>query len=241
MRQLEGRVVLVAQELNKKLKKGLYLVSVPIGNPEDITLRGKNILENADIVYGEERKAGYRLIRSMGIKRDDLLFVNEHNEKETISEIISYVKKGKSVAVFPDAGAPVFSDPGRLLVEAFQSKNLPVTVIPGASSLISGIALSGIDMNNFFFAGFLERDEKKRKNRLVQLKQLKTPLFIMETPYRLQKLLTSVESVFGKEKKLIVLADLTTNSEIVVKGNVKEIKKKFGSEKNKKPFVLIIP
>jgi 16S rRNA (cytidine1402-2'-O)-methyltransferase len=234
-------VVLAARELNKKLKKGLYLVSVPIGNPEDITMRGKNILENADIVYGEERKAGYRLIRSIGIKRDDLLFVNEHNEKETVDEIISYVKQGKSVAVFPDAGAPVFSDPGRLLVEAFQNRKLPVTVIPGASSLISGITLSGIDMNNFFFAGFLERDEKKRKDELSRLKKLRTPVFIMETPYRLQKLLNSIENIFGKEKKIIVLADLTMNSELVVKGNVKEIKSKFGSEKNKKPFVLIIP
>lgn len=230
---------MAAQELNK-LKKGLYLVSVPIGNPEDITIRAKNILENADIVYGEERKEGYRLIRSIGIKRDDLNFVNEHNEKEMISEILNHVKKGKSVAVFPDAGAPVFSDPGRYLVEAFRNNNQPVTVIPGASSLISGIALSGIDMTKFYFAGFLDRDEQGRLKELAKLKAMKTPLFIMETPYRLQKLVNAVSKVFGKDKKLIILADLTMNSEIVVEGTAKEILKKFGPNKNKKPFVLIV-
>jgi len=240
MRQFVGRVVLVAQESNKKLSKGLYLVSVPIGNSDDITIRAKNILENANIIYGEERKEGYRIIRSIGIKRDDLLFVNEHNEQETIDEIIAYVKQGKSVAVYPDAGAPVFSDPGRFLVEAFQNNNLPVTVIPGASSLISGIALSGINMNNFYFAGFLPRDENNRQKELIKLKNLKTPLFIMETPYRLNKLLASITKIFGKEKNIIILANLTMNNEIIVKGTAKEITKKFGHDKNKKPFVMII-
>lgn len=231
---------MAALESSKKINKGLYLVSVPIGNPEDITIRAKNVLENADVVFGEERKESYRVIRSIGIQREDLKFINEHNEEETIEEIIDLVKKGKSVAVFPDAGAPVFSDPGKFLVEAFHQFSLPVTVLPGASSLISGIALSGIDMNKFYFAGFLPRDEKNRQQELVKLKALKIPVFIMETPYRLQKLISSVESVFGKEKKMIILADLTLNSETVVEGNAKEIKNKFGSNKNKKPFVLII-
>lgn len=233
-----------ARELNKnqkeKLKAGLYLVSVPMGNPEDITLRGLKILENADFVYGEERKVAYKLIRSMGIKRSDLKFLNEHNEKEKAEEIKNLVLKGHSVAFFSDAGAPVFSDPGFKLTRELREWNLPVTFIPGASSLMSGIALSGFDMNEFYFAGFLPRKTEERKRKLEELKKLKVPIFIMETPYRLQQLLKSIKTVFGKDKNLSLLFNLTGEDEEVITDTVANLLKIVGEEKNRKPFVLVI-
>ncbi len=228
-----------AQGLNK-IKKGLYLVSVPMGNVEDITLRGLKILENADFVYGEERKVAYKLIRSLGIKRSDLRFLNEHNEKEMAEEIRNLVLKGHSVAYFSDAGAPVFSDPGFRLVKMLREWNLPVTFVPGASSLMSGIALSGFDMNEFYFAGFLPRKTEERKRRLEELKKLKVPVFIMETPYRLQQLLKSIKTVFGKEKNVSLMFNLTGENEEVITDTISNILKIVGDEKNKKPFVLVI-
>ncbi len=228
-----------AQGLNK-IKKGLYLVSVPMGNVEDITLRGLKILENADFVYGEEKKVAYKLIRSLGIKRSDLRFLNEHNEKEMAEEIRNLVLKGHSVAYFSDAGAPVFSDPGFRLVKMLREWNLPVTFVPGASSLMSGIALSGFDMNEFYFAGFLPRKTEERKRRLEELKKLKVPVFIMETPYRLQQLLKSIKTVFGKEKNVSLMFNLTGENEEVITDTISNILKIVGDEKNKKPFVLVI-
>ncbi|BBB33507.1 16S rRNA (cytidine1402-2'-O)-methyltransferase [Thermotomaculum hydrothermale] len=228
-----------AQVLNK-LKSGLYLVSVPMGNPEDITLRGLRILKKADVVYGEERKAAYRLIRSLGIKRSDLEFLNEHNEEQKVEEIKKAVIDGKSVAYFSDAGAPVFSDPGLKLVKAFREWNLPVTFIPGASSLMSGIALSGFNMNEFYFAGFLPRKNEERKKKLEELKKLKVPIFIMETPYRLQQLLKAIKNTFGKDKRISILFNLTCQDEEVIIDTVGNILKIVGEEKNRKPFVLVI-
>ncbi len=228
------------RESNKKIKYGLYLVSVPMGNPEDITLRGLKILESADFVYGEERKAAYRLIRSMGIKRSDLKFLNEHNEREKAEEIRELVVKGHSVAYFSDAGAPVFSDPGFKLVKIFRDWNLPVTFVPGASSLMSGIALSGFDMSEFYFAGFLPRKTEERKRKLEELKKLKIPVFIMETPYRLQQLLKSVKTVYGKDKRISLLFNLTGEDEEVLTDTVSNLIKVVGEGKNKKPFVLVI-
>ncbi len=223
-----------------KIKKGLYLVSVPMGNVEDITLRGLKILENADFVYGEERKVAYKLIRLLGIKRSDLRFLNEHNEKEKAEEIRNLIVKGHSVAYFSDAGAPVFSDPGFRLVKMLREWNLPVTFVPGASSLMSGIALSGFDMNEFYFAGFLPRKTEERKRKLEELKKLKVPVFIMETPYRLQQLLKSIKTVFGKDKKISLMFNLTCENEEVITDTVSNILKIVGDEKNKKPFVLVI-
>ena len=228
-----------ARGLNR-LKAGLYLVSVPMGNPEDITLRGLRILENADIVYGEERKAAYRLIRSLGIKRSDLQFLNEHNESKKVEEIKKAVIDGKSVAYFSDAGAPVFSDPGFKLVKAFREWHLPVTFIPGASSLMSGIALSGFDMNEFYFAGFLPRKNEERKRKLEELKKLKVPVFIMETPYRLQQILKAIKTVFGKGKRVSILFNLTCEDEEVIVDTIENVLKIVGEEKNRKPFVLVI-
>ena len=181
------------------MKNKLYIVSTPIGNYEDITLRALRILRKVDFIICEEFKPARRLLSSYEIKKE-LISLNEHNEEESSSEVISEILNGKTAALISDAGTPLFSDPGSYLVEQCISQKIEIIPVPGASSLLSALVGSGISFDKFYYYGWLSPKKEIRQIQLQKLKSVNELIVVMETPYRLIPLLLDVEKTFEDDQ-----------------------------------------
>jgi len=221
------------------MKNKLYLVATPIGNYKDITFRAVNILKSVDILICEEIKPTRRLLSNFDISRDFIL-LNEHNEKEAAPEVLELLKEGETAALISDAGTPLFSDPGHYLVELCIAAGIEIVPIPGANSLILSLIGSGLDFEKFYYFGWLSPKKEIRRKELLQLKKKKDLIAIMETPYRLRKLLTEVQSVFGKNQWIVLAYKLTMPEEKFYRGKISEILKIADSKKLKGEFVLLV-
>ena len=217
----------------------LYIVSTPIGNYEDITLRALKILKSVDFIICEEYKPARRLLSHYEISKE-LISLNEHNEEESSSEVISEILNGKSAALISDAGTPLFSDPGSYLVEQCISHKIKIIPVPGANSLLSALVGAGFSFDKFYYYGWLSPKKEIRQSQLQKLRQVNELIVIMETPYRLVQLLRDVEKVFGKEQNIVVAFKLTQEGEKYYRGTVANILSQFSTKKVKGEFVLLI-
>jgi 16S rRNA (cytidine1402-2'-O)-methyltransferase len=217
----------------------LFLVATPIGNWEDITLRALRVLKEVDLVVYEERKEGSRLLRHYGIEKP-VESLNEHNEAAASQVILERIKGGISVALISDAGTPVFSDPGQVLVERAIRLGIPVVPIPGASSLMPALIVSGFSIREFLFEGFLSPKRTRRVAELQQLKREPRTIVLMDAPYRLVQLVRDIAEVIGSSRRICVAFDLTLPTEKIFHGTAPELYKLFAKEERKGEFVVMI-
>jgi 16S rRNA (cytidine1402-2'-O)-methyltransferase len=217
----------------------LYLVAVPIGNYDDITFRALSVLKSVDVVVCEERNEGIRLLKHYGIEKQ-VETLNEHNESASASIIIGWLKENKSIALISDAGTPVFSDPGQLLVEKVISSNIKLVPIPGASSLLPALIVSGFPIKEFVFAGFLSPKRERRITELRNLRKEKRTIVLMDTPYRLVQLFRDMADVYGETRRVCVAFDLTLPTEEIMHGTPVKLYQKFLKEERKGEFVVVI-
>ncbi|MCW8822581.1 MAG: SAM-dependent methyltransferase, partial [Ignavibacteriaceae bacterium] len=152
------------------MKKTLYIVSVPIGNYDDITLRALNVLRKADFIICEEYREARRLLSKYKIEKK-LVELNEHNEEKASDEILQMILNGKSAALISDCGTPLFSDPGHLLVDLAIQNKIDVIPIPGVSSLLAALVGSGLDFEKFYYYGWLSPKKDIRRKQLLDLKR----------------------------------------------------------------------
>ncbi|HRR19573.1 MAG TPA: 16S rRNA (cytidine(1402)-2'-O)-methyltransferase [Ignavibacteriales bacterium] len=226
--------------MDKLLKQGkLYLVSTPIGNYEDITIRALNILKQVDFIICEEFKEAKKLLNHYNIQKD-LLQINEHNEKENSNEIIALLKQGKSLALISDCGTPLFSDPGNFLVKLAIQNDIQIVPIPGPNSVIQALVGSGIDLRRFLFYGWLPAKKEARVQELKKLSKLNEVIVLMETPYRLQKLLGEILDFFIPNTYVVLAYELTTTNETYFRGRIKDVFEIAKNNNLKGEFVLII-
>lgn len=218
----------------------LYLVATPIGNTEDITLRALRVLKEADVVVYEERQEGTRLLREYGIENKPVETLNEHNESAASTLIIQELKRGRSVAVVSDAGTPVFADPGQILVRKAIAAGIRIVPVPGASSVLPALIVSGFPIQTFLFYGFLSPKRQRRIAELQQLKRDRRTIVFMETPYRLLQLLRDMAEVFGTSRNLCVAFDLTLPTEQIFRGTAPELYQRFMKEGKKGEFVVVL-
>jgi 16S rRNA (cytidine1402-2'-O)-methyltransferase len=217
----------------------LYLVATPIGNYADITFRAVDVLKSVDVVVYEERKEGNRLLRHFGIEKP-VESLNEHNEQAATFHILDFLRTGKNVAVISDCGTPVFSDPGQLLVRKAVEMKIKVVPIPGASSLMPALTVSGFSIDQFIYYGWLSPKRPRRIAELEQLRRERRTIVLMDTPYRLQALLKDIADVFGGERKLCVAFDLTLPGEEIYHGTAPVLYQKLSAENKKGEFVVVI-
>jgi len=215
----------------------LYVVATPIGNAGDITTRAIETLAHADVILCEEHRNGSRLLKSLGIAKP-LLELNEHNEAERIQEVLLMLAQGQTLALISDCGTPVFSDPGKKLLQLLYEMNIAVTPLPGASSLMAALSVCPFDLEEFLFIGFLPVKTDQRQKKLSQLKYSNYPLVLMDTPYRMQRLLQEVQQSFGKKQNIFLACDLTMPEEHLYLGPVDEILPRIQSRKAE--FILIL-
>jgi 16S rRNA (cytidine1402-2'-O)-methyltransferase len=215
----------------------LTLVSVPIGPPEDITLRAIKEIKSAEILIGEETKPLFNLLRALDIPRPPQVeFLNEHS-KDVDYEFFVDLCATKKVVLVTDCGTPGFCDPGARLVELCRKKNIPITAAPGASSLMTLLSLSGLELKEFYFRGFLPAKVELRRQEFGRLKKLSVPIVMMDTPYRFRGFLKDLVENFSDYKGVLGI-NLTQDSEKLITGPLK--KWDLSSLPEKAEFILIV-
>ncbi len=217
----------------------LYLVATPIGNLEDITNRAVRILGEVDVVVYEERKEGARLLRNLRIEKP-VESLNEHNEGAATQVILDRLKEGKSVALVSDAGTPVFSDPGHLLVRKAIESRIKIVPVPGASSLMPALIVSGFPIDQFAFRGFLSPKRNRRISELQELKKERNTMVLMDAPYRLVQLVRDIAEVLGNNRRICVAFDLTLPTEEIFHGSAAELYQLFARNERKGEFVVVV-
>lgn len=221
------------------MKGKLYIVSTPIGNYEDITLRAVRILKEVDFIICEEFKEARRLLSKLNIS-NELFSINEHNENENADEIILKLTEGKSTALISDCGTPLFSDPGHLLVQRAIQNKIDVIPVSGASSILAALVGSGIGFEKFYYYGWLSPKKDTRKNQILELKKRKEVIVLMDTPYRLRTLLEDVAKLWSKNLPVVLAYELTKEKERYYRGAAEEVLKSALKENLKGEFVLIV-
>jgi 16S rRNA (cytidine1402-2'-O)-methyltransferase len=217
----------------------LYLVATPIGNFEDITFRALTVLRSADLVIVEERREGERLLRHFAI-HTPVETLNEHNEAAATHQILQHLRAGKSVALVSDCGTPVFSDPGRMLVRKAIQDKIRIVPLPGASSLMPALTVSGFSIDQFLFYGWLSPKKERRRAELRQLLVEKKTIVLMDTPYRLVPLLRDLAETFGTARRVCVALNISLPDERMFYGTAPELYREFSAKETKGEFVIVV-
>jgi 16S rRNA (cytidine1402-2'-O)-methyltransferase len=221
------------------MDKKLYIVSTPIGNFDDITLRALKILKEVDFIICEEFKEGRRLLSHYKIEKE-LIALNEHNEEEVVNDIVLKILNGEKAALISDCGTPLFSDPGHLLADVCISQKIDLIPVPGANSLLPALIGSGLDFEKFFYYGWLSPKKDIRRRELYKLKSMNYVIVILDTPYRLKTLLKDIVKVLGKNIPVVLAFELTKKEERFYRGTAGEILKTAEEKNLKGEFVLLV-
>jgi 16S rRNA (cytidine1402-2'-O)-methyltransferase len=214
--------MIVQQSFNEE-KPSLYLVSTPIGNLEDISIRAIEILKQVDLIYAEDTRNSIHLLKHYEIKTP-LKSYHMHNENDKVDDLIETIKKGKSIALISDAGTPLINDPGESLVKACIEAFIPVVSIPGASAFLTALTSSNLSTQPFLFYGFLPSKAKARHEALETLKTLPYTLIFYEAPHRILETLKALKEVFIN-RSITIARELTKKFETYMHLSLDEIDK----------------
>lgn len=218
--------------MDTELKSGLYLIPTPIGNLKDITLRALDYLKACDIIYCEDTRITNKLLQIYGIKKT-LLTYHEHNASTAREQIIHKLQQGSKICLVSDAGMPLISDPGYKLVREVQSRGLYYTALPGACAAISGLCLSGMPTNEFFFAGFFDAKTAKKINSIP------STLIFYESAKRLLKTLHLMSSIFNN-RKIAIVREISKIYEESIYGSFEEVIENFSKRKSILGEIVIV-
>ena len=216
----------------------LYIVSTPIGNLEDITLRALRVLREVDLIAAEDTRHTHRLLAHYEIHTPRTSYF-EGNELQKGEKLIARLKAGETIALVSDAGTPTISDPGYLLLVQCIEADIPIIPIPGPSACIVAASVAGLPLHNFAFEGFLSPKSGRRKRRLTDLREERRTLIFYESPHRLIAFLQDVLEVFG-ERRVSVARELTKKFEEVFRGTVTEAIEKLQATPPRGEFTIVI-
>ncbi len=220
------------------LLPAVYVVSTPIGNLEDITLRALSVLKNVDYIVCEDTRHSGILLKKYDIKKP-LLSYHGFSDQAQIEKIVGLLKTGKCLALISDAGTPGLSDPGYRLLQRAIGAGIRIVTIPGPSALLSALPCSGLPMDAFLYIGFLPL--KKGRNKLLgELAIVKYTIVIYESPHRLLRTLEDLKKYCGSERKMAICRELTKIHEQVLRGTVAGMVEFFTSNRPRGEFVLVI-
>ena len=217
----------------------LYLVPTPIGNLEDITLRAKRILQEADYIAAEDTRTSGILLEKIGVHNHMLSF-HKYNSKERAPELIKLMKDGAVIAEISDAGMPVISDPGYILVQECIKNDIPVVPLPGASAFATALIASGFDAQPFTYYGFLPRKKSEQQPFFEQMKKAHATSIFYEAPHRLTKTLNNLSEILNSERKIVVARELTKIHEEFIRGTISEVTDYFEQNAPRGEFVVLI-
>ncbi len=208
--------------ISQSQKNGLYLVSTPIGNLGDLTIRALEILKNSELILCEDTRVSIKLLNHFNIKTQLIAF-HKFNERKKTKDIINHLMNGKIISLISDAGTPAISDPGKILVQECISNNIPITPIPGVSSVITSLSISGFS-DKFIFFGFLEEKKNKLIKDLEFLSKMDCSIVLFISPKKLIKNLEIVINFF-KKREIVLCREMTKIHEEFIRCKVEDLKK----------------
>lgn len=215
----------------------LYIVSTPIGNLKDITLRAIETLKEVDFILCEDTRVSGNLLNHFEIKKE-LISLNAFNEKNKIEFIVNRILSNQTAALISDAGTPLISDPGVRLVSSCIEKDIEIIPIPGPSALIAAISMSGLPTDAFVYEGFLPQ-KKGRQTKLKELAEENRTIVIYESMYRIEKLLKELNE-YLPERFIVVCREITKKFEETWRGFPRELVESFSEKISKGEFVVVI-
>ncbi len=216
----------------------LFIVSTPIGNLEDISLRAIKALKQAEMVLAEDTRKARILFARYEINKTALSF-HDYNKKARVKKVLTLLKQGKNIALVSEAGTPGISDPGFFLIRACTKENIPFTAIPGANACINALILSGLPTDRFMFCGFLSPKKGRRRKELKELSLVKSTIVIFESRYRIFSAINDIKDYF-RGKKMAVVREMTKVYEQVVRGDVDAFDSLIKNIPLKGEFVIVI-
>ena len=221
----------------------LYLVSTPIGNINDITIRAIDVLNSVDSILTEDTRVTSKLLKHHAVQtKSSLQSFNQINEDRKAPKIISELKEGKNIALVSDAGTPLISDPGYKFIKHARENNIRVEPIPGCCALIAAITSSGLPSDRFTFQGFLPRTANKRINELKKLNHKEETLIFYESVHRIQSSIEDMINVFGGNRPAVVCKEITKMHESFIGETLTDISQFFrnNKEKIKGEFTVVV-
>jgi 16S rRNA (cytidine1402-2'-O)-methyltransferase len=225
--------------LSDMTKKGmLYIVSTPIGNLEDITLRALRILKEVDVIAAEDTRHTRILLDRYGISKKLISFHSYSRARKT-ETIVSLLEKGTNVALVSDAGTPGISDPGCTLIRQALDSGIPLTSVPGPTALIAALVISGKPTNKFVFEGFLSNKSSKRRSRLTLLKAEERTIVLYESCHRIQKLLGDMSETMG-DREVVVVRELTKKFEEIQRGPARSLAEHYAKTRPRGEFIVVV-
>ncbi|HEY2103161.1 MAG TPA: 16S rRNA (cytidine(1402)-2'-O)-methyltransferase [Chthoniobacterales bacterium] len=216
----------------------LYLVATPIGNLGDITLRAIEVLKSVDAIAAEDTRYSGILLKHFEIKKP-LVSFHEHNEAMRTAQLTERLLAGENIALITDAGMPGFSDPGSRLIRECIQRDIPFTIIPGPSAILTALLGSGLDIEQFCFRGFLPVKSGQRERELRRAAEREETTIFFESPYRLIKTLTTISEIMPQHR-LCVARELTKKFEEFRRGTAKELLGHYSAHGVKGEIALVI-
>ena len=213
-------------------------MATPIGNLKDITLRSLEILKKVDLIFCEDTRRTLKLLDHYKIEKSLESFF-EHNEERKITDALTRIQQGKSIALLSDAGTPLISDPGYRLVSEAIKMGIRVEPVPGPSSILTAVAASGLPIDQFVFVGFLPQKEGKRENFLEKLKSEERTIVAFESPNRLVFSLSSMIKVLG-DRQICVAREMTKIHEEFFRGKLSDSIEHFGKQSQVKGEITLV-
>ncbi|MES2998147.1 MAG: 16S rRNA (cytidine(1402)-2'-O)-methyltransferase [Pseudomonadota bacterium] len=220
---------------------GLYIVATPIGNLGDISARAIETLRSVDCIAAEDTRHARKLLNHFAINTP-VLSLHEHNESERSEMLLKRLQQNKTIALISDAGTPLISDPGYILVKKIRQNKIPVIPIPGPCALIAALSASGLDCHRFIFEGFLPEKKIARQKKLKNLLHETRTLIFYEAPHRILDLIEDMLSLFGPKRTVVLARELTKIFETIHEGNPEQLKTWLSDDKNQQrgEFVVIV-
>lgn len=220
------------------LENGLYMVSTPIGNLRDITLRALDVLGNCDLVLSEDKRVTRKLLSAYGLK-PRMMAYHDHNGEKQRPKVLKELEEGHTVALVTDAGTPGISDPGYKLVRAVHDAGYKVIPIPGASAVLCALVGAGLPTDQFLFAGFMPPKKTARQAKLSSLAQTDATLVFYESARRLKAFLEDVHTVMGN-RQVVIARELTKKFEEFIHDSIEDILHHLEDDQYKGEIVVLL-
>lgn len=224
-----------------KSAAALYIVATPIGNLADLSERAIKVLSEVDIIACEDTRHTQKLLQHIGVRKP-LISVHDHNERDRIEQIYEKLNQGLSFALVSDAGTPLISDPGYVLVSELRQRDILIKPVPGPSAVISALSVSGLPTNRFLFEGFLPHKLSGRRERIESVCHERATLVFYESKHRLIETLDVMVDILGGERRAFVAREITKTFEQFFSGNLQHIIHQISAhdDHQKGEFVIVV-
>lgn len=219
----------------------LYIVATPIGHLDDFSPRAQRILQQVDLIAAEDTRHSSRLLSHFGVTTP-MVSYHEHNESQRTEQLLAKLQQGQSIALISDAGTPLISDPGFVVVRNARKAGFQVSPIPGPSAIMSALSVAGLPTDRFWFEGFLPAKTSQRKQRINELAQLQATWVVYESTHRIIDCLEDMQQVLQNETQVVIARELTKRFETVLSGSASELLERLQDEpiQQKGEFVVLV-